>query len=141
MIVQYIVGALFLVWTLMQFRMVLVYLGIVPSTLGIVGSPKLVLVASLDVIISPIRAVICFVVPWPMLLPALTATLVISPLVFALAYFRFFGDGIAHAAHPILNYLTDKGRKEHPIMVIRQTLIWVVVVSLLTGGLWYFFAK
>ncbi|HLN29957.1 MAG TPA: hypothetical protein VK395_19605 [Gemmataceae bacterium] len=110
MIVQYIVGALFILWSLAQTRMLLVYLGIVPSSLGIVGSPMLVYSAGLAVIVNPIRAALCFSVPWPMLLPALSATLMISPLASALAYFGVFGHHIAHAAHPELSILTEKGR-------------------------------
>jgi len=140
-IAQYIVGALFVLWTLAQVRILLVYLGKVASDLGIVGSPMLVFSASLSVIVNPIRALLCFVVPWPVLLPALTATLAFSPLAYAFAFFGAFGQRAAHAAYPELAILTEKGRSEYPMIVIRHTFVWVLVVSLLTGGLWYFVAS
>jgi hypothetical protein len=138
MILRYIVGALFILWTMGQIRMLLVYLGKVPSTIGIVGSPRLVFTASLSVIVNPIRGLLCLVVPWPMLLPALTATLAFSPLAFAFTYFGAFGQRAAHAAYPELAMLTEKGRSEYPMIVHRHTFVWVLVVSSLTGGLWYY---
>jgi hypothetical protein len=142
-IAQYIVGALFVLWTLAQVRMLLVYLGKVPSALGIVGSPTLVFRARLSVIVNPIRALLCFVVPWPILLPALTATLAFAPFASALAFFGAFGQRAAHAVYAGagLGMLTEKGRREYPRMVIRHTFVWVLIVSLLTGGLWYFVAS
>jgi hypothetical protein len=142
MTIQYIVGAFFIFSALAQTRMLLVYLGKVPSTLGIVGSPLLVFTAALKAAVTnPIRAALCFLVPWPMLLPALSATLVITPLAFMLAYFGVLGSRIAHAAYPELPTLTEKGRKEFPIVVIRDSLIKILFVCLLTGALWYLFAR
>ena len=142
MIVQYIVGGLFALWALAQARMVLVYLGVIPSALGIVGSPTLVFIAALKAaIINPIRAALCFLVPWPMLLPALSATLALSPLAFALAFFGAFGRGVAQAAYPELSMLTEMGRKAYPVEVIRSAALRIAAVGVLTVGLWYFFAR
>ncbi len=141
MTIQYIVGRLFLLLTLAQTRMLLVYLGKVPSTLGIVGSPKLVFIASLALIVNPIRAALSFVVPSAMWLPALTATLIIMPVAFALACVGVFGQRVAHAAYPELSLLNERGLKEYPIMVIRQTLLRIIIICLLTGGVWYLSAS
>jgi hypothetical protein len=67
--------------------------------------------------------------------------MMITPLAFLFAYFGVFGQRVAHAAHPELTILTDKGRREYPITVIRHYTIWIVAVCLLMAGLWYFLAK
>lgn len=139
---QYILSAFFVLAALAQIRMLLIYLGIVESALGITGSPQLVFIAALKAaVLNPIRAILCFVVPWPALLPSLSATLTIVPLVTLLAYFGAFGQNVANAAHPIKPMLTEKGRAEYPFEVIRFYSIWLGIGCLLTAVLWYLFAR
>lgn len=137
MTTRYVIGAAFLLWTLMQTRMLMVYLGVIPSALGILGSPSLVFGAALSVISNLIRAILCFLLPSPALLPALTATLLISPIASTLAFLGTFGSQVAYAAHPLLSMLKETSKKR-PLWIIRGTLLWGTIVCLLTAGLWYY---
>lgn len=141
MTVRIVVGGLFLLWALGQVRMLLVYLGRIPSTFGIVGTPTLVFRASTSIIFNVIRAALCFLVSWPMLLPVLAASLFLAPLVMALAHFGVFGERVACAADPMLKMVNEKGLGKYSIDVLCGTLIWFLVVAGLAGGLWYFFAR
>ena len=63
------VAALFLlIWGLGQLRMCAVYLGLVPNSLGITGSPALVRIAAISVLRSLASAAIIAFVSWPVML-------------------------------------------------------------------------
>lgn len=63
-----VLGFVSALWAIQQFRMVLVYLGLIPSQWGIVGSPLLVRIAFVSALCASACAVIFFVGGWPQLI-------------------------------------------------------------------------